>query len=216
MSDLIRALILPALHAHFQRPEMRQKLRSLAAWDHSFEKWFQWEAVFALDEVWLRSFGSSLTEEQCEHWDIEVKRGGKRVDLVLPLPGGSDILLELKVYTPFFFFRKWVRGPNDCMARDIRWIHRIRKTTAATVVLVLETDRLRLNWHRNGLRPPLRHGLPAIELGTTWCAGVRKSCDVSARLYCWTNGIRAPTTAPATHLARNAAGAGTRRANTPC
>ena len=216
MSDLIRVLILPALHAHFQRPEMRQKLRSLAAWDHSFEKWFQWECVFALDEVWLRAFRPSLAKEQYEHWDIEVRRGGKRVDLVLPLPGGSDILLELKVYVPFFFFKKWVRGTDDCMARDIRWIHRIRNTTAATIVLALETERQTLDWHGNGLRAPLRHGLPRIDLGTTWCAGLRESCDVSARLYCWTNGIRAATAAPAAPLAQNAAGTGTRRANTPC
>ena len=193
MNDVMRGVILPALHAHFRRPQMRQKLRSLAAWDHSFEKWFQWEAVFALEKDWQHAFGPSLTEEEYARWDVEVKRGRKRVDLVLPLPGGSDILLELKVYAPFFFFKKWVWGQGDCMAQDIRWIHRIRKTTAATIVLVLETEKSTLNWHRNGLRAPLRHGLPPIELGTTWCAGVNESCDVSARLYCWTNGVRAAT-----------------------
>ena len=191
MNDVLRTVILPALHAHFRRPEMRQKLRSLAAWDHSFEKWFQWEAVFAVETVWQHAFGPSLSKEEHEPWDVEVKRGQKRVDLVLPLPGGSDILLELKVYAPFFFFKKWVRGKNDCVARDIRWIHRIRKTTAATIVLVLETETSRLNWRHGGLRAPLRHGLPPIELGATWCAGVNESSDVSARFYCWTNGIRA-------------------------
>jgi len=194
MNNVMRGLILPVLHAHFQRPEMRQKLCSLAGWDHSFEKWFQWEAALAIQKKWQRAFGRSLTEEDYTRWDVEVKRGRKRVDLVLPLPGGSDVLLELKVYVPFFFpTNKWVIDPDDSILRDIRWVYRIKSTTAAVIALVLETKAHKLHWHRHGLSAPVRHAPPIIELGTTWCAGVNESCNVSARLYCWMNGVRAPT-----------------------
>lgn len=190
MSDSkLTSLVLPALYDHFDKPENRNRLKVLAEWDRSFEKWFQWEVAFALYKPLMKLGGQTWSQKRWDAWDIEVQHGAKRVDMAVPFK--PRLLLELKVHVPWVFPRKWLRGDGDCLYRDIQWVRRVRNHPAAAILLGFEAHGHPIPLRDLGVPQPIDPDPRGIALGKACCAGAgkHKPLQVTARLYAWANAM---------------------------
>jgi hypothetical protein len=181
----LTSVVLPALYTHFNKPENRSRLKVLAEWDRSFEKWFQWEVAFALYDPLMQLGRETWSNERWNMWDLEVKRGKKRVDMVVPFE--PPLLLELKVHVPWSFASKWLVGDGDCLQRDIHWIRSVKTQPAAAILLAFEAPGYPILPESLGLPKPVNADPPRIDLGKIWRVNKKAPIGVTARLFAWSN-----------------------------
>jgi hypothetical protein len=191
VANEIESIILPALYAHLSTPAMKKRLRMFPAWVHSFEKWFQWEAVFALDPIIRQMHGVPWDYEA---WDIEVTRrhkhrhkgiiARKQVDMVFR--GAKPLFLEFKVYMPGFCL-KWLNADSHSVLADIRWVRSVRDATGVAMLLALETHSDRLDFARLGMPAPVNTRPPKIHLGKALGPESTSLRETWASFYYWSN-----------------------------
>jgi len=184
MSVLLEKEVIPRLCRHFSSEPLKERLRMLYAWhENSFEQWFKWECVFALDDVF--PWDNDQTQ-----WRLEYPDRKKELGVVdIALLGPNALLLHLKVFTPGGFRWNWISGSGNSVKSDIEKIQRVRDAPAAAILFLLEHPEQSIDLEEEGLPPPDNAKGPPIELGDVEYAQGRYYHDVCARLLCWSNSI---------------------------
>ena len=180
MADELRRIVIPALYRHFAKPILKRRLRCIAMWGNSFEKWLQWEAVFALQGIMKKMTGSPWKYEE---WFIEHPIKRRQVDMFM---GGADpLVIQFKAYTPCF--RGHRKEGRSSLPDDIESLKRFSPTAAACLLFTIEHHGAEMDFSYNKVpRPHLSH-LPKIPLGKTWCDFCGKYTSFWWRFYAWTN-----------------------------
>ena len=191
MAKELERLVLPELYKYFNQPTMKEHLRMVAWWGHSFEAWLKFEMVFALEPL-MQTMNEVPWEY--EEWDMERRRKGLgQVDLFFG--GANPLYLQLKVCIPCWGYNpKFCAGRNS-MLEDIENVQAHSGGAAACLLFTLEHPGAEMAFEQIGLPPPEGDHKRRIELGKTWCDACcyrdkkAEKQDMYARFYYWTNGL---------------------------
>jgi len=196
MSDNLRRIVLPTIYDYFSKPRKKQALRYIAWWGNSFEKWLQWEIVFALEPVMQKMNGNPWDYEK---WRIEhrttvkcrtkTKRRSKRIQWDMVMLGAEPLYLQFKIRCPCWVAptKFWV-GANS-LTNDVRHVRRFRRGSAAALLFVLEHENAQINFEHKPVPSPAVASPKKIELGRIWCEACEKDQKMWARIYHWTNDL---------------------------
>jgi len=184
MSAFLKKEVIPRLFRHFDSDPLKERLRMLYAWHaNSFEQWFKWECVLALDDVF------PWDDDQTQWW-LEYPERKKELGVVdMALLGSNTLFLHLKVFIPGGLQRKWIGGSGNSVRSDIEKIQRFRGAPAAAILFLLERPEESIDLEEEGLPPADNAQDPSIELGNVEYAQGRYYHGVRARLLYWSNGI---------------------------
>jgi hypothetical protein len=172
---------MPRLRSHFSSEPLKERLRIVYGWHYnSFEQWFKWECVFALDPV------SSWDEGGTEWWLECSKYKGEIGIADMAWLGDDPLFLHLKVLTPGFQ-RKWIAGPGNSVLSDIGKVRRFRKAPAAAILLVMEHPQESIDLVAKGLPEPDNTKSVEIRLGDVEYNKGEYYREVRARLLYWSN-----------------------------
>jgi len=184
MSNNLRRIVLPTIYDYFSKPCKKRALRYVAWWGNSFEKWLQWEIVFALEPVMQKMKGNPWDYEK---WQIEHRTKGIQWDMVML--GAEPLYLQFKVRCPCWpKDNKFWNGANS-LTNDVRHVRRLRRAHAAALLFVLEHENAQINFEHKPVPSPAVASPKKIELGRIWCEACEKDQKMWARIYHWTNDL---------------------------
>jgi hypothetical protein len=181
-------ILVPRLYSHLSQSSAKTRLRNFFAWGYSFEQWFKWEAVQALDPIVATMQGDPW--DYCQ-WDLEYHGYKQQLGTVdMAFPGTHPLMLHLKVFTRWSFKSAYAAGKPNSLLHDIKRAFKSQAVTAATLLLLLEHAGQPVDFAKFGVPEPENPRGPRIQLGTVDCwkkDKPEKVRDVYARLLYWTN-----------------------------
>jgi hypothetical protein len=188
MARELQRIVIPALFAHFSSPPLRDRLRTIYAWGHSFEQWFKWEAVAALEPIVCPMKGDPWDPNQ---WHLEYRKHQRKLGVLdMALLGTRPLFLHFKVFVPWAFNWGWIVGRENCLLNDITKAREFRDAAAATLLLFMAHPGKEIDLRQEGVPPPDNPRAPKISLGTVaYYPDLRPIAarGVYAQLLCWTN-----------------------------
>jgi len=188
--DAFTQVLVPRLFAHLSHLSMRARLRGFFGWGYSFEQWFKWETVAALDPVLREMTGHPW--DYCQ-WHLEYRGLRQRLGVVdMAFLGAYPLMLHLKVFTGWSFNKGHIAGRSNSLLHDVERVRAFSKPniTAATLLLLLEDREHRIDLARSGVPQPENPRGKGIALGTVdyWPDCTPKQArGVRAKLLYWTN-----------------------------
>ena len=189
-ADPFIQVLMPRLFRHFSHPSMKVRLRGFFGWGYSFEQWFKWETVAALDPVLREMSGDPW--DYCQ-WHLEYRRFRRQLGIVdMAFLGARPLMLHLKVFTGWSFNKGHIAGRPNSLLHDVERVRAFSRpnVTAATLLLLLECPKQRTNFAKLGVPAPENPRGWSIPLGTvdSWpdCTP-QKVRGVCAKLLYWTN-----------------------------
>ncbi len=164
---------------------MKERLRIIAWWGNSFEKWFQQETVFALEPKMQEMQKLKGHPWDYESWDIEYEYKGVKWDMAMR--GEKPLFLQFKICIPCWGIPTKVKdGPNS-LTDDIENVRKFTEGAAAALLFALEHKGAGMPLEEAGFPPPKVRSPEKIKLGKTWCAACEEDHQAWARIYCWAN-----------------------------
>jgi hypothetical protein len=150
MAKELQRIVIPALFAHFNSPPMKDRLRTVYSWGYSFEQWFKWETLFALDPIVSKMKGEPW---EYDKWEIEKRQRDLGI-VDIALLGNSPLFLHLKVFVPWSFNWGWINGRENCLKHDIDMVRGFREAASGTILLVMEHTGKDIDLEQEGLPGP--------------------------------------------------------------
>ncbi len=190
MARELQRIFLPELYKYFNQRRMKERLRIVAWWGNSFEKWLQWETVFALEPVMQKMKGDPWDYDK---WRIEHepkhkrKSKSKSVRWDMVMPGKRPLFLQFKICIPCWGIPPELKKGVNSLTADIASVRRFRNGAAAALLFTLEHEDASMPIEDKGFPRPRPRFPKTIQLGRTWCEGCKKERNMWARIYCWTN-----------------------------
>ena len=79
MTSELQHIIIPTLYRHFSIPSIKKRLRTMYAWGYSFEQWFKWETVAALEPIVCPMKGDPWDPDQ---WHLEYRKHQRKLGVL--------------------------------------------------------------------------------------------------------------------------------------